>query len=107
MGDDFYIKIRAFGLAALYASLAMFALLLTIAAFKFWPHSDGALHHVAVIGTAFSGVVSAVSQARAGHRIINAINHKLTMPPLELIPFFLMSICLILSSWMILGIDRA
>ena len=105
MNDAFLIKLRGFGLAALYVSLAMLALLLTLTAFKLWPFADGIFHHILVIGTAFSGLTAAVSQGRAAHRIINALNKKLVMPPLEFLPFLLMSVCLILSSWLLMGID--
>ena len=106
MNDAFYIKLRAFGLSALYVSLAMFALLLTLAAFKFWPFADGPMHHLSVVGTAFVGLLAAISNGRAAHRIINALNHQQTMPPIEFIPFMLMSMCLIIASWLLLGIDR-
>lgn len=106
MNDALLIKIRGFGLAALYISLAMLAVLLTLAAFKLWPYADGPLHHISVIGTAFTSIVAAFSQGRAAHRIINALNKKLSMPPLEFIPFLLMAVCLILSSWLLLGIER-
>lgn len=105
MNDAFLIKLRAFGLAALYISLAIIALLLTMTAFKLWPFASGVFHHIMVIGTAFSGLIAAVSQGRAAHRIINALNKKLTMPPLEFLPFLLMSVCLILSSWLLMGIS--
>ena len=105
MGDDFYIKIRAFGLATLYISLVIIALLLTVAAFKFWPFASGGLHTILVLGTAFTGILSAFLQGRAAHRIINAFNHKLPQPHLEFIPFLVMSVCMILSSWLLLGVE--
>lgn len=105
MNDAFLIKLRGFGLAALYISLAMIALLLAISAFKLWPYADGLLHHISVVGTAFSGIAAAASQGRAAHRIINALNKKLPMPPLEFMPFMLTAICFILSSWLLMGID--
>jgi di/tricarboxylate transporter len=105
MNDAFLIKLRGFGLAALYISLAMLALLLTLVAFKLWPYADGILHHSLVMGTASISIISAMSQSRAAHRIINALNKNLAMPPLEFIPFMLMALCLILSSWLLLGIE--
>lgn len=106
MNDTLLIKIRAFGLATLYISLVMLAMLLALAAFKLWPYASGPLHHISVVGTAIISIVAAYSQGRAAHRIINALNKKLAMPPLEFIPFLLMAVCLILSSWLLLGIER-
>ena len=106
MNDALLIKIRAFGLAALYISLVMLAMLLALASFKLWPYASGPLHHISVIGTAIISIIAAFSQGRAAHRIINALNKKLPMPPLEFIPFLLMAVCLILSSWLLLGIER-
>ncbi len=105
MQDHTLEKIRAFGLAALYISLTMITLLLILASFKLWPHSDGLMHHISVVGTAFTSVLAAMSTARAGHRIIHAINNKFPLPALELIPFFLTSLCFIFSSWLLIGID--
>lgn len=106
MNDALLIKIRAFGLAALYISLVIIAMLLAFVAFKLWPYASGPLHHILVIGTAVISIVAAFSQGRAAHRIINALNKNLSMPPLEFIPFLLMAVCLILSSWLLLGIER-
>jgi len=105
VNEAFLIKLRGFGLAALYISLTITALLLTFAAFKLWPYDEGMLHHILTIGTAFSGIVAVVSTSRAAHRIINALNNNNSMPPLEFLPFMAMAICFILSSWLLLGIE--
>lgn len=106
MGDNFYIKIRAYGLAALYVSLAIFAMLLTLAAFKLWPFASGGVHTLTVLGTAFSGISSTFLQGRAAHRIINALNQKLEQPSMEFIPLMVMALCMMLSSWLVLGVEQ-
>ena len=96
-----FTRMRSYGLLALYAALAIFSLLLVLAAFRIWPAVPTVFMTIKIIMLAVTATFSAVTSMRATARMwIVLRNHAPGAAYVDFAPFLAMAFTLLAASWL-------
>ena len=94
-------KLRGFGLLALYSAFAIFSLMLTFAAFRFWPAASGEYANIKVVALVFFSILSALSAMRAAAYMWVVLRRlPLGSVYIDLMPFLTITLTLTSAGWL-------
>ncbi len=92
-------RFRGWSLTALYFALAIWAIIFCYVAYSFWPYlmeqsGGSALMPSMLMSTS---IMTFLVSARAGHKFLRAMQSKIILPTIDLLPFLAIAVTIVIA----------